>query len=253
MGPGFSAMNGDVVTVRKAHGAAGIVVVCEHASAHIPAALNDLGLTGEDRWSHAVWDPGARAVAEGIATRLGAVLVCAEVSRLVYDCNRPPEAPDAMPERSERIIVPGNAGLSRAARQARVAQYYEPFRGALAGAIAECGKPAVVTVHSFTPIYHGTPRDVEIGILHDADARLADAMLALAPVDLDTRRNMPYGPDDGVTHTLKEHAIGAGLLNVMIEIRNDLIATPDQHDVMAARMAGWIGAALEHLGGGRDG
>jgi len=37
------------------------------------------------------------------------------------------------------------------------------------------------------------------------------------------RRNDPYGPEDGVTHSLKIHGLAQGLPNVMIEIRNDLL------------------------------
>jgi predicted N-formylglutamate amidohydrolase len=99
-----------------------------------------------------------------------------------------------------------------------------------------------VTVHSFTPIYHGQLRSVEIGILHDSDARLADALLQTAVVhtDANVQRNEPYGPEDGVTHTLKEHAVKDGYFNVMLEIRNDLIETAEQQDHMAAVLSGWL-------------
>ena len=35
-----------------------------------------------------------------------------------------------------------------------------------------------MTVHSFTPIYNGTRRELGLGVLHDADRRFADAFLA---------------------------------------------------------------------------
>jgi predicted N-formylglutamate amidohydrolase len=57
-------------------------------------------------------------------------------------------------------------------------------------------------------------------------------------------RNEPYGPEDGVTHTLKEHALANGLLNVMIEIRNDLIANKAGQEVMAGFLAGLIREGL---------
>lgn len=244
-----STENRDVVNdvVNIVPGSSGLLLVCEHASAYIPLVLNDLGLPAADRFSHAVWDPGALEVARGVAQIMDATLVASEISRLVYDCNRPPEAPDAMPHRSERIDVPGNAGLDAAVRAERVARYYLPFRQALAEAIADQSQPVIVTIHSFTPIYQGQQRSVEIGILHDSDTRLADVLLALGPqhTDLVTRRNAPYGPEDGVTHTLKEHAITAGFPNVMIEIRNDLIQTPEQQSAMARLLSGWLAAALE--------
>ncbi len=279
-----TAQKARIVSVRPGNGGSGVVVVCEHASAFIPEEFAALGLSDADRLSHAAWDPGALAVADALADTLGGALVQSHISRLVYDCNRPPDAPDAMPAQSERVVVPGNAGLDAAARVDRVRRYYEPFRAALAGAIAavpaqeggiaavpaqeggiaavpaqEGGiaavpAPVLVTVHSFTPVFHGAPRSVEIGVLHDSDARLADAMLACAAAHtpLDVRRNAPYGPEDRVTHTLREHALAAGHLNVMLEIRNDLIATPGEQVAMAAMLSGWLGDALTRVQGGQD-
>lgn len=235
-----------VVEVLNKDGAAPVVLVCEHASAFIPDEFGTLGLSQNDLCGHTVWDPGAMAVARHMSRDLNAALVASRVSRLVYDCNRPPTALDAMPAKSERVEVPGNAGLSKADKDARAAAYYLPFRDALGQTIDARHSPAVVTLHSFTPVYHGARREVEIGILHDADTRLADAMLAIAAdhTPLSVERNSPYGPTDGVTHTLKVHALPDSLHNVMIEIRNDLIATADAQQKMAACLTGWVTAAL---------
>lgn len=222
------------------------MLVCEHASAFIPEAMGNLGLSDAAAQSHAAWDPGAMAVAQRLSQSLNAVLVAATVSRLVYDCNRPPDAEGAMPARSEVIDVPGNVGLSEAERARRVARYYLPFRDALAQVVARHADPVIVTIHSFTPVYHGLPRATEIGVLHDTDTRLADAMLDIAPVHLPYRVevNQPYGPQDGVTHTLKEHALPGGHLNVMLEIRNDLIRSAREQDKMAGLIAPWLVSAL---------
>jgi predicted N-formylglutamate amidohydrolase len=58
-------------------------------------------------------------------------------------------------------------------------------------------------------------------------------------------RNQPYGPEDGVTHTLRLHALPLGLLNVMIEIRNDLIQTLDDQVAWAERLAPIFREVLE--------
>lgn len=245
----LSATQLDPNYVLLPEGRSSVIVVCEHASCFIPSEFHNLGLDGDALQSHIAWDPGALDVAQGLAKRLDAKLVVSPVSRLVYDCNRPPTSPDAMPVKSEAIEVPGNVSLSDDQRDARVARYYDPFRASIAAAIANTPNPIIVTVHSFTPIYHGTPRTVEIGLLHDSDARLANAMgkIAASHVDVIVRFNDPYGAQDGVTHTLKEHAIDVGHLNVMLEIRNDLIDSPRLQDEMAARLATWVDAALGDL------
>ncbi len=218
------------------------LILCEHASAAIPDCYADLGLAAEDRYSHAVWDPGARGLAIKLAEALDAPMIASRVSRLVYDCNRPPESAGAISAQSEMIVVPGNANLTPAQREARLEQVYRPFCQAVSQLIAQREQlglsTALITVHSFTPFYYGQARAVEIGILHDSDSRLADAMLTEAHHLPHRRieRNQPYGPADGVTHSLKIHGIAHGLANVMIEVRNDLITNENQEDTLATEL-----------------
>ncbi len=220
-----------------------VVLVCEHASPFIPEALADLGLSADDRMSHAVWDPGALDVARAMSAALDAPLVAARVSRLVYDCNRPPDATDAMPETSEVVEIPGNRGLTAQDRRIRTAQVYEPFRQKLAETLAANPQAALVTVHSFTPVWHGQQRAAEIGLLHDVDPALAMSMLhAAANLPARVELNVPYDATDGVTHTLRVH--GNGRRNVMIEIRNDLIATPEAAAKMGQSLAAVVNKAL---------
>ncbi len=243
----------DTVVAINPTGQSPVLLVCEHASCHIPTAMKALGVSGAARNSHIAWDPGALAVARAMSSHFDAVLIASTVSRLVYDCNRPPDAPDAIPVESERHSVPGNVGLTAAERAERVARFYAPFRASVASALRATAEPILVTVHSFTPVYAGTSRSVEIGVLHDRDARLADAMLACARdhTEADVRRNEPYGPEDGVTHTLTEHALPAGCPNVMLEIRNDLIADAPSQCAMARMLARWLTEACTHLESGR--
>ncbi|WP_439123397.1 N-formylglutamate amidohydrolase [Marivita sp.] len=223
----LSADDGPAAEVINPNGTAPICLVCEHASAFIPTSLAHLGVAPEHRLSHAAWDIGGRDLAIALSKSLDAPLVTSRVSRLVYDCNRPPSAPGAIPTKSEVVDVPGNLDLSDQARQARVSEVYDPFRTLLVETLDRFDTPpALVTIHSFTPTWFGQPRDLELGLLHDNDAALARAMLVTAPDSLKVQLNAPYSVTDGVTHTLREHAIPRGLQNVMIEVRNDLVSAP---------------------------
>ncbi|MBX9452613.1 MAG: N-formylglutamate amidohydrolase [Mesorhizobium sp.] len=238
------------VDVTNIEGTGPFVIVCEHASNAVPPEYGGLGLNAATLQSHIAWDPGAFSVARHLSELLDAPLVAQRFSRLLYDCNRPPEAPSSIPAVSEIYRIPGNEGLSAKARGERADRFYHPFKTALSQAIDDRPvPPAIVTIHSFTRIYEGVSRQVEIGILHDDDTRLADAVLAApgAGGGLVVRRNQPYGPQDGVTHTLREHALPRRLLNVMIEIRNDLIATAENQAAMAERLSGWLEGALAAL------
>ncbi|MFC6490697.1 N-formylglutamate amidohydrolase, partial [Nitratireductor sp. GCM10026969] len=98
-----------IVETINAEGAGTVVLSCEHAANFIPPEFADLGLAREVLESHIAWDPGASAVARHLSRHLDAPLVAQRVSRLVYDCNRPPDAEAATPARSEAYAVPGNA------------------------------------------------------------------------------------------------------------------------------------------------
>lgn len=232
-----------------------VLIVCEHASNHIPDALDQLGLSATVTKSHVAWDPGALGVAQELRKAFDSVLVEGAVSRLVYDCNRPPEAESAIPEQSEVFEIPGNRALNPADRQARVSRVYEPFTKALEDQITAHRDTLelMVTVHSFTPVFHGVTRDVEIGILHGRDTAFAHRMMATAPVDgaFEVRLNEPYAAVDGVAHTLDKHGAANNLPSVMIEIRNDLIATSEQQENLAGYLSAWIKTALDNHNTGK--
>ncbi|MEP1209857.1 MAG: N-formylglutamate amidohydrolase [Rhizobiaceae bacterium] len=235
------------VSIVKGSPSAPFLFVCEHASPHMPEMFDNLGLDEAAAASHIAWDPGAFEVNERLSAHFRATAVCGTTSRLIYDLNRSPDAADAIPGRSEVFDVPGNQNLTSEQRSHRVETYYQPFQQALQREIAAyASPPALVTLHSFTPTYAGRQRQVEFGILHDADSRLADAMLSIAPdhTDLVTQRNQPYGPADGVTHTLIEHGLKNGLLNVMIEVRNDHLQSKQQCDHISSVLASWLEEAL---------
>jgi len=241
------------VQLINAKGKGEVVFVCEHASCFVPDEFAGLGLDADALKSHVAWDPGAWAVAQELSAIFDAPLVAPGVSRLVYDCNRPAQAQSAVPLKSEIYDIPGNIGLNDADRLARAERFYLPYRNALTTVLNDAvnagRRPAFITIHSFTPVYHGARRTLDLGILHDADARLADEILNVTSTEgeLVAKSNEPYGPEDGVTYTLAEHAIPRGLPNVMIEIRNDLLNGADAQHAMAMRLTGYIKSALANL------
>jgi predicted N-formylglutamate amidohydrolase len=92
---------------------------------------------------------------------------------------------------------------------------------------------------------------VEFGVIHDSDPSLAKAIVAMsAPSGLRTALNAPYSAADGVTHTLRLHASPYGLPNAMLEVRNDLIASPDMADDVASRLAPLLSGAIASAAGG---
>ena len=216
------------------------VLVCEHASNLLPDRLGTLGLEDAELLSHIAWDIGAEKVARRLSQLVDAPLALQRYSRLAYDCNRPPDMPSAMPDISEVTPIPGNRNLTPDQRLARTREIYRPFHEGLADLLdlraAEKLASIVVSIHSFTPVFKGKPRKVELGILHDRDTRLSSKLIKSFP-NIEARLNEPYGPKDGVRHTLNLHAAPRGLQHAMIEIRNDLIATDRGQDEWAQRLS----------------
>ncbi|MCG7392143.1 N-formylglutamate amidohydrolase [Microvirga sp. ACRRW] len=242
-----------VAVVENPQGSSPILLICEHASRHLPDRYGTLGLTPEQLESHIAWDPGALGVAQGLSRLLDAPLVHATVSRLVYDLNRDPSAPDSIWTLSERTVIPGNQDLDLAERAFRVREVYDAFHGAVDRFVeprVQSGQTrSIVTIHSFTPVYRDVPRPWHIGLIHDADARFAQSVEAGLRKDpaLNVGMNEPYSPADRVFHTLQRHAERRGLSPLMIEIRNDLIRTQDGQASWAQRLAPLLREGAQEL------
>lgn len=227
-----------------------VLLICEHASNHLPDRYGTLGLDAAALQSHIAWDPGALGVAQGLARLLDAPLIHAAVSRLVLDLNREPSAEDSITTLSERTAVPGNEGLGPDERARRVRDVYDAFHKAVDAFVAtrppSMPLKAVVSIHSFTPIYRDVARPWHVGLIYEADRRLALSVEGALKADpaLVVGMNEPYSPADRVFHTLDRHAVRRGLAPLMIEIRNDLIATSQEQEAWAGRLAPVIAQAL---------
>jgi predicted N-formylglutamate amidohydrolase len=233
------------------NGSSPIVLVCEHASNTIPKSLGTLGLSDGDRQRHIAWDIGAEGTARILSKLLDAPLILQRYSRLVYDCNRPPESPGAMPEVSEIFEIPGNRNLSvenRAARNTEIARPFHRFIEDFLDARAAASRLTIpVSIHSFTPVYKGVARNFDAGFLFDRDNWLANFLIKAFPSDK-ARLNEPYGPKDGVMYLMNLHAAPRGLKHVMIEIRNDLIANHAGQNTWANNLTVPLAQAANILG-----
>jgi predicted N-formylglutamate amidohydrolase len=231
--------------VFNSSGAAPLLLLCDHATRFIPRTLKSLGLDEACLARHIAWDIGIAEVTRHLARQLDAPAVLSHFSRLIVDPNRQLDNPTLMPEISDGTVVPGNRDLAEAARAARIATFFRPYHDAIDAQLdvlmAEGKVPAVISMHSFTPMMHGEERPWEIGILWNRDPRLPRPLLArLRAEGLTVGDNLPYSGADGHGYTQHVHGDSRGLANVLIEVRQDLIDT--QHG--AAAWAERLGAAL---------
>ena len=219
------------------------LLTCDHYGRLVPRALGDLGLPESELKRHIGWDIGIAGVAESLSQQLDAHLIVQRYSRLVIDCNRPPDAASSIPRISEATTIPGNEGISSEDAAKRRAEIFDPYHRRIDAIIdhrRSKSRPTVlVSLHSFTPVYAGIARPWHIGTLYQRDRNLPPLLLKLlrADSDLVVGDNEPYAVSDDTDYTIPVHAEARGLINTGIEIRQDLIADPAGEKSWADRLA----------------
>lgn len=232
------------------------LLTADHAGRLIPQRLGDLGVAASELQRHIAWDIGIAGVTEKLAPLLDATSVLQTYSRLVIDCNREPEWASAIPAISELTAIPGNEGISAHEREARRREIFLPYHQQISNLLdqrAALGRRSVlVAMHSFTPVYKGEARQVEVGILYnpnDRDTRLPHIMLDLlrAEAGFVVGDNQPYAITDNSDYTVPVHGERRGLPHVEIEIRQDLIADDTGQARWAACLARLLPLASSRL------
>ncbi len=204
-------------------------LVCDHASNHVAADLDYLGLLPEQLDLHIAYDIGAAVMTRRLAEVLAAPAVLAGFSRLVIDANRVVHHETSIPEVSDGVTIPGNLGLGEAERERRIARYFDPYhRAVTAGieaAVARGERPILVSMHSFTAIMDGFQRPWQVGVLWDRDDTMAAPLIrALGARGLTVGDNQPYSGGTDFGFTMQQHAFPLGLPQVLLEVRQDLIS-----------------------------
>ena len=241
------------VIERNAAGRSPFLLVCDHYGRLIPPQLADLGLPDSELQRHIAFDIGIAGVAERLSELLDAQLIAQRYSRLVIDCNRPPQVASSIPVLSEATEVPGNLNLSPQQAEARRKLIFDPYHQRIAAAIEQrlaAAQPTVlVALHSFTPVYAGVARPWHVGALYHRDTVLPPLLLEQLRADgtLVVGDNQPYGVSDLTDYTIPVHGEARGLISTGIEIRQDQIVEPDGQQRWAERLAQAFAAIADRL------
>ncbi|MFC4667278.1 N-formylglutamate amidohydrolase [Seohaeicola nanhaiensis] len=227
------------------------LITCDHATNVVPPDVNggDLGLPREDMERHIAYDVGALGVSRHLGELLDAPVIASNFSRLVIDPNRGEDDPTLLMKLYDGSVIPANRHADAAERERRMEMCHRPYHRELARLMARPGS-ILLSMHSFTRQLRGRePRPWQIGVLYASDDRLAQPLMALlrAEPDLCVGDNEPYSghlPGDAVDR----HAILPGRPNVLVELRNDLIADDAGQKAWAARLAPILTSALAASG-----
>ena len=238
--------------VTNAGGRGCALLVCDHASNRMPTALGTLGLAADRLQEHIAWDIGAAAAAQILSARFDAPLVETGYSRLAIDCNRDISDPTSIPEVSDDVPIPGNRRLDKAEAAARADRIMAPYHAEIERLLdLERDLPfrALVSIHSFTPVFGGRARPWHVGALWNRDGRLALPFMAAlaARGDVTVGDNEPYSARGNVGYTVRRHGELRGLPHLLIEIRQDLIAGAEGAIQWSGIVGDALGAAFDSL------
>lgn len=220
---------------------AGLVLVCDHGGNAFPPGYGTLGLPGAELERHIAYDIGAAAVTRALAAALGCPALVSRYSRLLIDLNRGADDPTLIMRLSDGAIVPGNRHLDVAEREHRLERYYKPYHAAIDAVLDAClahRPPAILSIHSFTPVWRGCPRPWHAAVLWDIDGRMARPLLEALRAEprLTIGDNEPYS-GALVGDTMWQHGTERGLAHALVEIRQDLIADAAGEAEWALRLA----------------
>jgi len=231
------------------HARSPVLLVADHASPFFPSALNQLGLADWVIERHVAWDIGVDKLARFLADELDAQAVLAGFSRLIIDPNRNPADAAAIPEVSDGISIPGNIDLDPQQRALRVQSFFAPYHDQITQRLNQFAAqgivPAMIAVHTCSPVFDRVVRPWHVGIMWDKDPRIPVPVIRmLEQMDgVCVGDNEPYSGRHPHDFTIDYHAEPAGLPHVGIEVRQDLVAEEDG----ARKWAGILATALRDV------
>lgn len=237
----------------RPRGGGRFVLLCDHASNHIPAVLGDLGVPESALTRHIAWDIGTAQVTETLSELLDAPAVLCGTSRLVIDCNRQLDDPALIPIVSDGTPVPGNVGLSDEARSFRIERWFRPYHDAIETVLLERmsreAESILIAIHSMAPVLDGRSRPWQIAVSSHEDHRLSNQLLIAlrSRGDLIVGDNEPYCIDPAIDYSIPFHALSRGLLHAQIEFRQDEIADTAAGQRWATRFAEALISAVRQL------
>jgi len=210
-----------------------VLVTCEHATNDLPEDYswteNDTRHFVNEHWG---LDIGALEMARALAAELKCVFVHSLYSRLLLDTNRSIVSDTLFRRTGDGKEVDLNKDLTHEEEQKRIKRFYIPYYEALREISAKVDPTYVLSIHSFTPVYQGEPRSMEIGVLygHDSTKLAVDINEGMKTKGYISDINRPY---DGITTmgTVKSLIYAkhpTQRQGITFEFRNDILTNKER-------------------------
>lgn len=199
------------------------ILSCEHASNQVPPAYHTLFQKYRHLLeTHRGYDMGSAELTVFLSETLQAPAILAPWSRLLVDVNR------SLYRRT--LFSEITKTLSPEEKRRILAEYYYPYQQEIKKIVTEQLKRGIqvfhLALHSFTPVFNGLERDVDIGILYNPE-RPSERAIALqwrrsmkmSRPDLKIKLNSPYrGKPDGVCARFRKELSDADYVGFELEV-----------------------------------
>lgn len=213
---------------------------CEHASNQLPP---DVQFSKEDfhfLQTHWGWDIGAQKVVEHLAKSTQCAAIFGTVSRLWVDLNRSIDRKDLVRTHTELHELSFNKNISSESEHKRLEDWYHPFHKAYDELVEKklrLASPILISIHSFTPVWNGKVRTMDIGVLFDQYESLGIKLAqALKNEELFVECNEPYTGRGGLMYSVEDKGIRHGCKHLELEINQALICTPERVTCLANKI-----------------
>jgi predicted N-formylglutamate amidohydrolase len=240
---GSAVLVEDAYELRQGPSGKSLLLGCEHASERLPPPFTwpvpDLRLVG----THWAYDLGARELTLELACALDVSCVLSRFTRLLVDPNREESHSDLFRAVAEGEPVLLNRAVSSSERALRIARFYRPYHDVLDAELARVKPKRLLSLHSFTPVYEGKVREVELGVLFDREeqeaARFGDALARELP---GVAYNEPWSGKAGLIYSAASHAEKHGAIALELEVRQDLAVNPEYRARLVSVLARYFSA-----------
>jgi predicted N-formylglutamate amidohydrolase len=205
------------------HARSSVFLTAEHAKERFPVGYT---LPPADAWlagTHWAYDLGVEPLVRELSGTLAAPAVLAGFSRLLVDPNRAEHEETLFRVEAEGRRIELNAALPVPERERRLSVLYRPYHQAIDARLGASRSEILFSVHSFTPVYEGAVREMELGVLFNREDDLAERMRrALERDGFRVAMNEPYSGKEGLIHAAERHADAHGRRAIELEVRQDL-------------------------------
>jgi len=210
-----------------------VIVTCEHAFNVLP---DEYSWTEHDKRhfvnEHWGYDIGAFDMADALAKELKCVFVHSLYSRLLIDTNRTMVADTLFRKTGDGNVLDLNKDLTYEEEQKRIKKYFLCYYEALREISTKINPNYVLSIHSFTPMYEGQTRSLEIGVLygHESTEFAIDLNEGMNKKGYTSEANKPYDglKTQDVVKSLVNCNKGSQRKGVTFEFRNDILSDKEK-------------------------